>query len=85
MKLYGANGSEWKRVRHIAREGEERGILKFEHEGGSYRNENGKTWKMVKAGRKGNSNPDHWGDRLSNWLSREGEYSDWESNGQWRR
>ncbi len=51
MKLYGANGSEWKQVRHIPRVGEERGIQRFEHKGNWYRNEGGKTWQMVKPGR----------------------------------
>jgi len=59
-KLYGANGSEWKRVRHIKRAGEERGILKFEHEGGWYRNLDGKTWKMVKAGREDWASNGQW-------------------------
>ncbi len=50
-KLYGTNGSEWKQVGHIPRVGEERGIQRFELNGNWYRNEYGKTFKMVKLGR----------------------------------
>ncbi|MHC4336118.1 MAG: hypothetical protein ACYSUV_20575 [Planctomycetota bacterium] len=50
-KLYGANGSEWKQVRHIPRAGEERGVLRYWINDVPHRNEYGKTWKMVKPGR----------------------------------
>jgi hypothetical protein len=60
-KLYGSNGSVWKKVRHIPQDGEERGILRFEHDGNWYRNEGGQTWKMIQRGRDTWASAEIWG------------------------
>ena len=49
-RLYGPNGSVWEEVTHIPRPGEEKGILRYNIDDVPYRNEGGKTWKMVERG-----------------------------------
>ena len=61
--LYGSNGSVWKKVRHIPREGEDRGILRYNLDGSCYRNEGGQTWKMTQ---KGTGKDGYWG-RIGKW------------------
>ncbi len=51
LLLYGANGSVYKLVKHIPHEDDDRGIVYFNQDGESYRNDGDTTHKMIERGR----------------------------------
>ena len=48
--LYGPNGSEYERVKHIPQPEDGQGIVYYKYDGHFYRNQGGSTWVMTKKG-----------------------------------